>query len=628
MKKIIAFFAAALVASFFCLQNSALGNPSLLLQIIPVLAASNRTSDTTEILIGDQGVITAFKGKQVHSTIRVFVDYVPDEGANYTYTLLSGPTGLSVSSDGVIEYDVLPDTEAVALPFSIKIAKKTTGKSYVADAEIAVAESEVVASGSIGPEGGEIKDEWGDVLLTVPVDAVEESTLFEVLRGVNEEGYYIYTIRSANPVSKILELRLPDPILRKAPEESGGLYEQNEIQKIEAGEAVLENAREAGDGWYDWEEWKARYIEMTTGYDVENRLRSDLDINSESTHNSEPAHEKINNNTRIAAQLFSLCRKDLYDEDCEGRTPVVFIHGYNMADLSWNHWHLSHIPELGGGEGTWGQLPELIDAKGYAVFEFSWRTNARFVDAAANFADAIRLIQEKSHQKVHIIAHSFGGLVSRAYLQNYAVGRPYQDNVQSLLTLGTPHSGIFDADGDYHGLFFRKGQDSSLFGRCMQISCHQAGQETPDAWTVEQAFGPDIDSFSIYFGIDKNPGKFIAQIQEAPVGHSLPVDTLVLMGLPAWTEYYHSGDGLITYAGQRFSHTWENSKVHQTPASFGEGKVTEKILGVSPYDPDAMPSVKPSSELLAHWFNHNNFRGYFHSTKASRISKLFSVGSG
>ena len=116
MKKIIA-LEPALVASFFCLQNSALGNPSLLLQIIPVLAASNRTSDTTEIYIGDQGVITAFKGKQVHSTIRVFVDYVPDEGANYTYTLLSGPTGLSVSSDGVIEYDVLPDTEAVALPF-------------------------------------------------------------------------------------------------------------------------------------------------------------------------------------------------------------------------------------------------------------------------------------------------------------------------------------------------------------------------------------------------------------------------------------------------------------------------------------------------------------------------------
>ena len=35
----------------------------------------------------------------------------------------------------------------------------------MADAEIAVAESEVVASGSIGPEGGEIKDEWGDVCL-------------------------------------------------------------------------------------------------------------------------------------------------------------------------------------------------------------------------------------------------------------------------------------------------------------------------------------------------------------------------------------------------------------------------------------------------------------------------------
>ena len=611
MKKNIAFFAAALVASFFFLQNSALGNPSLLLQIIPVLAASNRTSGTTEILIGDQGIITAFKGKQVHSTIRIFVNYVPDEGANYTYTLLSGPTGLSVSSDGVIEYDVLPDTEAVDLPFSIKIAKKTTGKSYVADAEIAVAESEVVASGSIGPEGGEIKDEWGDVLLTVPVDAVEESTLFEVLRGVNEEGYYIYTIRSANPVLKILDLRLPDPILRQAPEGNEDLYDQNEIGRVENSDAVLEDAREAGDSWSSWRMWAAGYAEMTTGYNVENRLRSDIDINSQ------PAHENINNNTRIAAQLLSLCRKDSYEEDCGGmtpKTPVVFIHGYNKADLSWNSWN--HRPELGGGEGTWGQLPELIDAKGYAVFEFSWRTNARFVDAAANFADAIRLIQEKSHKKVHIIAHSFGGLVSRAYLQNYAVGRPYQDNVQSLITLGTPHSGIFDADGDYHGLFFRKGQDSSLFGRCMQISCHQAGQETPDAWTIEQAVGPDIDSFSIYFGIDKKPGKFIAQIQDATIGHGMPVNTLTLIGLPVDSKQnYKSGDDLISYSGQRFSRTWKNSKIRQEAFSdSGGGKITEKILGVSHYDFNATPGAKMSETLLAHWqVGSFLFRGYFHS---------------
>ena len=74
MRKIIAFFAAALVASFFCLQSSAWSNPSLLLQIIPVLAASNRASDTTEILIGDQGIITVFKGKQVHSAIEILVD--------------------------------------------------------------------------------------------------------------------------------------------------------------------------------------------------------------------------------------------------------------------------------------------------------------------------------------------------------------------------------------------------------------------------------------------------------------------------------------------------------------------------------------------------------------------------
>jgi uncharacterized protein (TIGR02145 family) len=390
---------------------------------------------------------------------------------------------------------------------------------------------------------------------------------------------------------KVAQLRLPDPVLRKASEGSSAALQNRKLfQQVKS---VQQNEVEA-TGWISWNKWYADYVKITTGVNAMNRLPPDV--------KEKPTHKDVNNTTENSSELLSLCKKESYEVDCGGKTPVVFIHGYSLGG------------GLGGGEGTWGKLPELIKAEGYAVFEFKWRTNARFADVAADFAGAIRLIQEKSKKKVHIVAHSFGGLVSRAYLQNYATGSQYDNNVQSLVTLGTPHSGIFDKDGTYHGLEFKKGQDSDTFEACMQISCHEAGESTPEAYTIDPLIAKNIE-INDFFGVDKNQGRFIAQIQDTSGEHDLPVDVLALIGLPAWIEYYHGGDGLITYAGQRFSREWENSKIAQgTPLAFGAGEVTEKILGVSDYDPDAVPGVKPSSSLRAKWFDNNDFRGYYHST--------------
>uniref|UniRef100_UPI004055AB9B alpha/beta fold hydrolase n=1 Tax=Candidatus Electronema sp. TaxID=2698783 RepID=UPI004055AB9B len=574
----------------------------MLMQIPAILAASKKT-DGTEIYIGDNGVITAFKGKMLRSDIQVFIGYAPDDGSNYTYTLLSGPSGLSISSEGSISYDVQDDAATESIPLSIRITRKATGKSYLKNAAILVMETDVVASGTIGPEGGQIADEWEDVVLTVPVDAVEQKTSFNVLRAIDEDGLYIYTIQSSNELSKVLDLKLPNPILRKEPQDATKL--KSEFRQVDSDES-----KDIQDNFLNfWFNWKADYVELTTGFNAENRLRNDLS-------GGQPAHKNIRNLDHNAAVLFSSCNgstPDAYDADCGGKDPVLFIHGFTLADFSWNH-----RPGLGGGEDTWGKLRKLMVDEGYAVFEFKWRTNARFVDVAANLADAIKHIQYYSKKKVHVIAHSFGGLVARAYLQNYAVGRPYQDNVQSLITLGTPHSGIFDADGTYHGLSFKKGQDSNMFEGCMQISCQQAGEPTPEAWTIEQMLGTRSDiNLSYWFGIDTDTGSLIAKIQNFSGEHGLPVDTLVLMGLPRKAtniNRYRTGDGLITYAGQRFDYTWADSKV-MSPSSFGTEKVTEKILGVSEYDSNARPGELISDEVLSHWGSGSMaFGGYFHST--------------
>lgn len=50
--------------------------------------------------------------------------------------------------------------------------------------------------------------------------------------------------------------------------------------------------------------------------------------------------------------------------------------------------------------------------------------------------------QARSDFKVHLVAHSMGGLVVRSYLQKIAVGRPGHPLVDKVFTYATPHGGI------------------------------------------------------------------------------------------------------------------------------------------------------------------------------------------
>ena len=51
--------------------------------------------------------------------------------------------------------------------------------------------------------------------------------------------------------------------------------------------------------------------------------------------------------------------------------------------------------------------------------------------------EAIREAKDKGYQKVNIIAHSMGGLLARAYIQS----NDYQNDVENLIMVGTPHKG-------------------------------------------------------------------------------------------------------------------------------------------------------------------------------------------
>ena len=140
--------------------------------------------------------------------------------------------------------------------------------------------------------------------------------------------------------------------------------------------------------------------------------------------------------------------------------PALFVHGHVFAGLSFD--------ALRGfaDETTWGDLPTLLGEPpvriplipdpqdrieawrfDYDSRDLSFRTNAYAL------ADAIAHIKRVTHRPaVNIVAHSFGGILARTYLQGMAsadgTGNPagpllsYRSDVNKLMTLGTPHRGI------------------------------------------------------------------------------------------------------------------------------------------------------------------------------------------
>ena len=128
----------------------------------------------------------------------------------------------------------------------------------------------------------------------------------------------------------------------------------------------------------------------------------------------------------------ALMKKDVSRKDeqlCKTKYPILFVHGVFFRDSE----HLNY----------WGRIPKELEINGATVFYGNHNSANAISDSAIELERRIlEIVEQTGCEKVNIIAHSKGGLDSRAAIANTTAGK----YVASLTTINTPHRGCEFAD--------------------------------------------------------------------------------------------------------------------------------------------------------------------------------------
>ena len=117
------------------------------------------------------------------------------------------------------------------------------------------------------------------------------------------------------------------------------------------------------------------------------------------------------------------------NEVCKTKYPILLVHGVFFRDFRYLNY--------------WGRIPKELKRNGAAVYYGQHQSAASVEDSGRELAARIRaILDETGCEKVNIIAHSKGGLDSRAAIA-HAGCAPY---VATLTTINTPHRGCIYAE--------------------------------------------------------------------------------------------------------------------------------------------------------------------------------------
>jgi pimeloyl-ACP methyl ester carboxylesterase len=128
------------------------------------------------------------------------------------------------------------------------------------------------------------------------------------------------------------------------------------------------------------------------------------------------------------------------------KPPVVLVHGWAGLGIPFVHGNTCTDTPTRVYPGTnrfFGNLPQwLYDLDYTEIYEVNLTTGPGYTPLFEENAECLRRQLESvtgGTRKAILIAHSMGGLVSRAYMENENL---YGKDVARLITLGSPHAGI------------------------------------------------------------------------------------------------------------------------------------------------------------------------------------------
>ena len=171
---------------------------------------------------------------------------------------------------------------------------------------------------------------------------------------------------------------------------------------------------------------------------------------------------------------------------CATKYPLLMVHGVFFRDFRYFNY--------------WGRIPQALETNGARIYYGNHQSAAAVAISGQEIADRIlAIVRETGCEKVNVIAHSKGGLDTRAALQIPGIA----EHVASLTTINTPHRGCEFADYlltkipqkqqqavacTYNAALKKLGDQSPDFlGAVTNLTasfCRQFNEETPDVPNV------------------------------------------------------------------------------------------------------------------------------------------------